>query len=140
MVDIIKAPNPILNTICIEVDPTDNGTHALAEELVETMISARGQGLAAPQIGLNLRVFCMKYGGGSLVLCNPKITRRGNQMVTDIEGCLSIPGVRVRVTRHKIIEVQFTTLDGESKKLKLRNMDARCAQHEIDHLNGVLIA
>ena len=140
MTDIIKAPNPILNTVCSDIDVTNPSTLILATDMVQTMLVANGLGLAAPQVGETVRMFCMKYGGTVIVMCNPIITRHGREKATDVEGCLSIPGFRIRVSRYKIITVQWTDLDGSIKKEKMRGMDARCVQHEIDHLNGILIA
>jgi peptide deformylase len=84
-------------------------------------------------------MFVMRYGNRSIVCVNPEITRRGRDKTTDVEGCLSIPGKRIRVSRSKICDLEFTQLSGELRKLKLKGIDARCAQHEMDHLEGVLI-
>jgi len=137
--EIIKAPNPILNKVCSEVVATSGETAVLAREMIHTMIAARGQGLAAPQVGVTARMICVRSGDTITVMCNPVITRRGREIVTDTEGCLSIPYVQVQVARHQIITVQWNDLDGSTKTAKLRGMDARCVQHEIDHLDGVLI-
>ncbi len=138
--EIIKAPNPILNEICQEVDLTIVDNHVLAHEMVQKLTSVGGKGLAAPQVGVAIRLFVMKYGPQTIICVNPEITRRGRDKVTDIEGCLSIPGKRVRVERSKICNLEYTELSGERRKLKLKGFDARCAQHELDHLNGILIA
>lgn len=137
--EIIKAPNPILNMVCTPADPTEVGTHRLALDMARKMLSAGGQGLAAPQVSVPIRLFVMKYGQEVLICFNPEITRRGRDKVIDVEGCLSIPGKRIRVSRSKICDLEFTELSGERRKLKLKGNDARCAQHEMDHLNGVLI-
>ncbi len=136
---IITAPNEILNTVCEPFDGVGSATNALAEDLINHMVVKGGLGLAAPQIGVTKRMFVMRYRRGILVCINPEITRRGKEMIKDVEGCLSIPGHRIRVNRNKIIELTFTTLDGETDTLKMKGMDARCAQHEMDHLDGILI-
>mgnify|MGYP000424531260 CR=1 FL=1 len=137
--EIVKAPNPILNTVCEEVDLNIVDNHNLAFEMIDTLIQSGGLGLAAPQVGYGLRMFIMRYGMEYIICVNPEITRRGRDKVKDIEGCLSIPGKRIMVERSKICELEYTELSGKRIKLKLRGLDARCAQHEMDHLNGVLI-
>lgn len=139
--EIVKAPNPILNTVCEPIeDPTHEAIKALAGDMILTLVQNNGAGLAAPQVGHALRMFLMRYGDLILVCINPEITRRGRDKVKDIEGCLSIPGKRVRVERSKICELSYYDVEGKLHQLKLRNHDARCAQHEMDHLNGILIA
>lgn len=137
VLSIIIAPDPRLNAVCEDVILGEH--RLLAIDLVDTMYAKRGQGLAAPQVGTLVRMFCMRYGGRTIVMCNPQITRRGKDVVRADEGCLSIPGQRVIVARHKIITVQWHNPDGTIRSAKMRGLDARCVQHEIDHLDGKLI-
>lgn len=139
VLDIIIAPDSRLSAMCTEVKPNTPHVRRLAVDLVDTMYAKRGQGLAAPQVGETLRMFCMRYGDNAIVMCNPRITRRGKDVVKDDEGCLSIPYQRVFVDRHKIITVQWRAPDGTTHSAKMRGLDARCVQHEIDHLDGKLI-
>lgn len=136
---ILEKPNPRLNELSAEITVIGPAIAELAADMVETMLAHNGRGLAAPQVGELSRMFCMKYGSEVLVLCNPVITRRGQETATEREGCLSIPGRTAMVTRHKIITVEWTGLDGSANRRKMRGLDARCVQHEIDHLDGVLI-
>ena len=137
--NILKAPDPALHKVCRDVDLGDPRMRRLADALVETMRWANGRGLAAPQVGEAVRMFCMKHSGGVRVLCNPVISRRGRDIVEGDEGCLSIPGVTMQVRRHNIITVEWYNVHGVKFSEKLRGMDARCVQHEIDHLDGILI-
>lgn len=139
LLNILKAPDPRLNTPCEDVMIGQSHTTQLADDLVNTMYAHGGQGLAAPQVGELLRMFCMRYGDRAIVMCNPLITRHGKEVVRGDEGCLSIPGQRVMVDRYKIIEIQWHSPKGKAYHAKLRGFDARCAQHEMDHLDGVLI-
>jgi peptide deformylase len=137
---VIIAPDVRLSTVCTEVTPNTPYIRRLAANLVDTMYAARGLGLAAPQIGETVRMFCMRHGDSALVMCNPHITLRGKAMARDEEGCLSLPGQRVEVRRHKVITVRWHDLDGTVQRVEVRGMTARCVQHEIDHLNGKLIS
>lgn len=139
--EIVKAPDPILTTVCEPVsDPKSDEIKKLAGEMAITLVMNNGAGLAAPQVGHSIRMFLMRHGSVILVCINPEITRRGKDKVKDVEGCLSLPGKRVRVERSKICELIFYDVDGKLNQMKLRNFDARVAQHELDHLNGILIA
>ena len=142
VLEIVKAPDPMLNRVC---DPVDLGAHTfenrskVADDLLDTVIDSRGRGLAAPQIGVPIRMIAMKHGSHFRILVNPVIVRRGRDITEGHEGCLSIPGRTVSVPRHKIVTVEWVSIHGMKFSEKLRGMDARCAQHEIDHLDGVLI-
>jgi peptide deformylase len=140
LLEIIKAPDPILNIACDPVDLPDPDVVAFADDMINTMRAHNGRGLAAPQVGASIRMFCMKHGGGVRVLINPKVTRTGRDITEGDEGCLSIPGRKFRIKRHKIITIEWWNVHGMKFSDKLRGMDARCAQHEIDHLNGILIS
>lgn len=139
MIEIIKAPNPILNQVCIGADLTDVTVHNLVFNMIDKLNEVGGKGLAAPQVGVPIRLFIMKYGMTYITCVNPKITRRGRDKSTSTEECLSIPGKHIQVERSKICNLEFTNLGGTLVKLKLRGFDARCAQHEMDHLDGILI-
>lgn len=91
--------------------------------------------------GVLSRVFCMRYDatGNAVVMCNPVIVRHGRDTVTEVEGCLSLPGRRIRVERYRICDVEWYDPNGGHHKATMRNNDARCVQHEIDHLDGKLI-
>jgi len=116
----------------------------LCSDMVETMEAEKGVGLAAPQVGRNIRLAVInkdtdKSLDEHLVIINPKIFSASREMDEDTEGCLSIPGVEVPVSRHRKIKVRYTDLNGQEQKIKAVNLFARVLQHEIDHLDGVLI-
>jgi peptide deformylase len=111
--------------------------HLVADMLV-SMRMAEGVGLAAPQIGVSLRVVVADAGTGPLAIVNPRVRRRQGSQV-GIEGCLSIPGVYVDVRRAQRIEVEGRSLRGRRVVVRSRDLLARVLLHEIDHLNGVLI-
>jgi len=122
------------------VDPQ---TLTLARDMLATMYDAKGRGLAAPQIGVLTRVFVMDAAwktGDPVpeVFINPEILWRSPQVALGPEGCLSIPGVTADVMRHSALVLQWQMEDGSTQAQKLTGFRAICAQHEIDHLNGVV--
>ena len=122
------------------VDPQ---TLTLARDMLGTMYDANGRGLAAPQIGVLTRVFVMDAAWKTgepvpEVFINPEILWRSPQMALGAEGCLSIPGVVADVMRHSEVILQWQMEDGSTQAQKLTGFRAICAQHEIDHLNGVV--
>jgi len=135
---ILTHPNPILKSISHEIPEVTNEIRLLANDMIETMNAAQGIGLAAPQIGKTIRLIVV--GDTSpLVLINPVITARSFRKDSMKEGCLSIPGITVAVKRSTGITVQYTDLNGARVTLKQRGLLARVIQHEIDHLDGILI-
>ena len=117
----------------------------LVKDLKDTMLSQNGVGLAAPQVGVNLRVIVVQLmSAGKLVgpvqeMINPVITKHSTEIVGYEEGCLSIPGEYYRIDRPSTIDVKFQTLNGRYKRWYLRGLEARVVQHELDHLDGVLM-
>ena len=97
-----------------------------------------GIGLAAPQAGIRKRLFVCELEGRALSIVNPEIRKAKGQSEM-AEGCLSLPGVHVSVTRNKKLLVRGYDLNGRRTRLKMSGLWARVAQHEVDHLNGVLI-
>lgn len=107
------------------------------------MFEADGVGLAAPQIGKNIRMFVMNMNSGGkdavvVAVVNPIIVSHSAATVVAEEGCLSIPGLYGKVERWKELVMEYTDLDGDRRVLKLAGMNARVVQHEVDHLDGVL--
>lgn len=136
---IRQYPDPILNQVC---DPVtfDRHTVKLATDLADTMFAKSGKGLAAPQIGVAVRMFVLRFENRAMAFCNPVIVKRGKDMVKDTERCLSIPGKIVMVARNNIVEVEcFDVYGNRQKPMKFRGFESRCVQHEIDHLDGKLI-
>ena len=97
----------------------------------------KGLGLAAPQIGIPYRVFA--FTGDPVNVCfNPKIVDKSKEEIYLDEGCLTFPGLIIKIKRSSLIKVRFTMANGETITKKLSGMTARCFQHELDHLNGIL--
>jgi peptide deformylase len=127
----------ILRKRCRAVPVVDRAIRRLVADMILSMRRARGVGLAAPQIGVPLRVLVVDIGTGPLAVINPRLRRRAGAEV-GIEGCLSIPGVYGDVRRAQRIEVEALNLRGRRIVVRSQDLLARVFQHEIDHLNGVL--
>ena len=121
-----------------EVEELDGDLARLAETMVATMYEAIGLGLAAPQIGVLKRMYTYDVGDGPAVLVNPQIVDSHGEWTYD-EGCLSIPDVHVEIVRPKVVTVQGIDLDGKEVVLEGDELMGRLIQHEIDHLDGVLM-
>ncbi len=142
------ADNPILRTVSKPVKVFDSGLKKLVKDMKQTMVAAKGLGLAAPQVGVNKRVFLItldygKKGEKVLVMVNPKIRFLDDgdgafEMIVDEEGCLSLPGIWAKVERYRHIEVTFYDESGTHQILQLSDLNAREVQHENDHLDAVL--
>ena len=121
-----------------EVEELDGDLARLAETMVATMYEAIGLGLAAPQVGVLKRMYTYDVGDGPAVLVNPQIVDSHGEWTYD-EGCLSIPDVHVEIVRPKVVTVQGVDLDGKEVVLEGDELMGRLIQHEIDHLDGVLM-
>lgn len=130
---------PILRTKTKNVPAVTKDIQKLLKDMEETTVAADGLGLAAPQIGSDLRVCVARVHGRLTPMVNPQITWRSTVTETEEEGCLSLPGIWVPVSRAVEIIVSYQTSKGDKKELKLSDMDARVVQHETDHLDGKLI-
>lgn len=135
---IVIHPDPILRLPTESVSVFDEVLIQLISDMMETMDHDRGVGLAAPQVGILRKVIVVSYKRRRFALVNPQIERFSGTEWGE-EGCLSIPRLRLMVPRATRIEVTAQTPLGKSFKLKERGYIARILQHEIDHLNGVLI-
>src|SRR5690606_28493509 len=109
----------------------------LTKDMLETMYATDGVGLAAPQIGENLRVIVVDPGDGPLALINPEIIQAQGSEV-DVEGCLSLPGVLGYVERFSDLIVEYLDERGKPQRIEASGLLARILQHEIDHLDGLL--
>ena len=132
-----------LRTSARRISKVDEGIRDLARDMLRSMYSAQGIGLAAPQVGIHKQLLVIdldieEAATPPLVLINPEITAFGSSLNTYEEGCLSIPKVYLNVVRPSIVEVSYRDELGRPKKLKADGLLARCIQHEMDHLNGVL--
>ena len=139
---IVKYGNPILEKSTPPVKKFDADLAELAEDMFASMYAAQGVGLAAPQIGLSLRLTVVdvtngKNPEGKIVLANPEIIHAEGE-VREEEGCLSIPGFRGYVIRPQFVTVRAMNVKGEEFEIRGENLLARAFCHEIDHLNGIL--
>lgn len=139
---ILRWPDPVLSTVCTPVRPGEDMTD-LAMDMLDTMYAAPGRGLAAPQIGVSRRVFVMdctwKEGPGTpMILINPHVLAVSDTLVAGDEGCLSIPGITTAVARPDWVEMAWTARDGSEMSQRFEGFEAICAQHELDHLDGIV--
>ena len=140
MSDIVKYPNAVLRKRSSEIDIVGEEERSLMDEMVKTMRINRGVGLAAPQVGVNKKIAVVDIGDRKLLkMVNPTILElKGVENME--EGCLSIPNIYVNVKRAKSIKVRYLDENGKSQLLEAKGFLARAILHEIDHLNGKLIA
>jgi len=141
--EVLSHPSPALGECACEVDPATDGTlKELVSRMAKVMYEAPGIGLAATQLGVLKRVFVYdldEEGRGLVALCNPLIVEKSGECETDDEGCLSLPGITVPVDRSCRITCEALTLDGRKVRIEAEGLHARLLQHEVDHLDGVLI-
>lgn len=126
--------------------PLTSAQQHFIDGMIATMKKAQGVGIAAPQVDVGLRLFIVapepstRYPHAPSVppiaMINPTLLRRSKRMITDWEGCLSIPGIRGRVPRHQWVEIEFWSRDGIKRRARLTDFVARIFQHEFDHING----
>jgi len=143
LLPILIHPDPRLKKLCSPYEAVDDDARALGKAMLATMYDAPGVGLAAPQVGQLMRLFVMDCAGKEedpdpMVLINPSVIWASEDKATHEEGCLSIPGQYEDVTRPAEVKVSFWDLDGKECEEHFTGLRSRCAQHEIDHLDGVL--
>ena len=131
--------DPVLRMRAAEVDAFDDELARITGRMIEVMHDADGVGLAATQIGILRRFFVCTLDGEDHVLVNPMLTPVGDDTAIEDEGCLSLGPVRMPVERAVRVEVEARDAAGEPVSLSLEGMDARVVQHELDHLDGVLL-
>lgn len=136
--DIRIFGDPVLRTPARPVESFDDALRKLAGDMLETMRAAPGVGLAAPQVGVDRRLFVFDSGERSGALCNPAIVWMSEETQEGEEGCLSIPNVYMPVVRALHIRVEAQDLDGTPVVEEVSEFEARIFQHEIDHLDGIL--
>ena len=141
--EIHKLGSKELRAPARRISKVDASVRDLARDMLRSMYTAKGIGLAAPQVGVHRQLLVIdldleEAATPPLVLINPEITAAGASFNTYEEGCLSIPGVYLDVVRPSVVEVTFRDETGRPRRLKADGLLARCIQHEMDHLNGVL--
>lgn len=135
--EVIHIGNPVLRKKAKKVEKITPLILQLIEDMAETMYDEPGIGLAAPQVGVSKRVIVVDVGDGLFKLINPKITSAEGTEI-DTEGCLSVPGKIGEVERYAKIGIKAMDPEGKIVRLEAEGLFARCLQHEIDHLDGIL--
>ncbi len=130
--------DPVLRSVAEEVTDIDGRLVKLADDMLETMYAEPGIGLAAPQIGVGRRFFVYDIGEGPKALVNPVIQESRGEWTFD-EGCLSVPNMSFEIVRPKEIHITGYDLDGNEVSLEADELLSRLFQHELDHLDGVLL-
>jgi len=132
--------NPILRLKAKKVKKITPEIRELSFDMIKTMEAKDGLGLAAPQVGHSLRIIAIIYPTGSFALINPRIIRKSFKKEIMEEGCLSLPELRKDIKRSAKITVKALDVDGKQIKMVAEGLIARIIQHEVDHLNGILIS
>jgi peptide deformylase len=138
--NLVLYGDPVLKTRADRIDLMSADTESLAMEMVEVMHDHAGLGLAAPQVGISKRLIVVRVyeDDRPLILLNPEITLRSGVSERE-EGCLSLPGVGTTLKRAENIRVRATDLQGKPVELEASGLAARAFQHEVDHIDGILI-
>jgi peptide deformylase len=141
LAQIRQYPDPALRLKANDVESFDADLARLVEQLQHLLIDANGLGLAATQLGVLRRVFVLRPDPDLdlQVLVNPRLVESSDERVADDEGCLSLQGVVIPVERHERVTVEASDPEGNQVRLELEGLPARVAQHELDHLDGILI-
>ena len=134
---IIRFPNPALKKKAKAVKRVTPEIVRLIKGMLETMHAAPGIGLAAPQVGVSLRVIVADIGEGPIAFVNPKVVKKSGKQ-TFTEGCLSLPGVEAPIERASKVVVKGLDKTGQNIKIEAEGLLATCLQHEIDHLDGLV--
>ncbi len=151
VLQIIQPDNPLLRRPATRVNDFGQQLQSLIDDMHDTMVEAQGIGLAAPQVARSLRIILARVSESEdrgdetaeeaaklYVVANPRIIRRSDEMVSGVEGCLSLPGLLGDVERHESIEIAGQDREGRPIRLPASGRLARVFQHEIDHLDGIL--
>ncbi|RYE06163.1 MAG: peptide deformylase [Rickettsiaceae bacterium] len=149
ILQIITAPDPILEKRSLEVGVVDQDIQTLMTDMLATMYENNGVGLAAVQVGILKRIIVLdlqnddeverKKGFYPLFMADSKITAQSNEKISKLEGCLSVPEQRIAVERPESIIVEYTDYNNKKQKLEAAGWLARAIQHEIDHTDGKLL-
>lgn len=135
---IRKYPDPILKKKCARVEEVTAQDKKLIEDMFEIMYQNQGVGLTAPQVGVLKQIVVIDVGSGPRVLINPKIIKKEGKELSE-EGCLSLPGISLKIKRAKEVEVEALDQSGRPLKIRAAGLLSHCLQQEIDHLQGILI-
>jgi peptide deformylase len=138
VLQIRTLPDPVLRQKAKRVTKIDGSIHKLIDDMIDTMRAASGAGLAAPQIGVSLRIAVIELPEEEVItLINPQVIKRIGERILE-EGCLSVPGYRGEIKRAVTVKVKAQDRQGKEFRLKGEELLAQALEHEIDHLNGIL--
>ena len=138
VLSICVLPDPVLRQRAKKVNTTDSSIQRLIDDMIDTMRAVSGVGLAAPQVGVPLRVAVIEIPGEEVVtLINPEIIKRQGERLVE-EACLSVPGYQGEVKRSIWVKVKAQDKRGKNIRLRGEELLAQALEHEIDHLNGIL--
>jgi peptide deformylase len=140
--EVLEAPDRRLTTVCAPVERIDADLLGLLDAMLETMYAAPGIGLAAPQVGVLKRAFVIDLGEAGQraprFMINPELVWRSESMTVAEEGCLSLPKQFGEVARADQVRLRHLDREGQAQEIAAEGLLARCLQHEIDHLDGIL--
>jgi peptide deformylase len=137
--DILRYPDPRLHTVAKPVARVDDRIRRLVEDMLETMYEAEGIGLAATQVDVHERIIVIDTSEGrddALVLINPELVEASEERVVTDEGCLSVPEIYDKVSRHARVRVRALDRSGQAQEFEADGLLSVCVQHEMDHLLG----
>ena len=138
LMEVLHFPHPVLRKKCDKVEAVDEEIKKIAADMAETMYAEKGIGLAAPQVGITKRIIVVDVDDALITLVNPEITVSGEKEKME-EGCLCLPKVSVEVERLTRVHMEGMGIEGEKISIDAEDLLARAFQHEVDHLNGMLI-
>ena len=130
--------DPVLKERTRDVEDIDAAVASLVDSMIDTMYAAPGSGLAANQVGVQRRLFVYDAGDGARAVINPRIVESDGEWVYD-EGCLSIPGLSWEIVRPNAVHLVGLDLDGNEISIEATELEGRIFQHELDHLDGILL-
>lgn len=137
--EILQVGNPILHKESKRVVNIDDSIRTLCSDMIETMYANNGVGLSAPQVGILKRIVVFDENGSARVLINPEIRDTSETRQRKREGCLSVPNLFLSILRYDSVHIRYRTLEGKPKYETFTDLSAHIIQHEIDHLDGMLL-
>ena len=138
LIPIRQYGDPVLKARTREVEEIDGALVSLIESMIETMYAAPGAGLAANQVGVQRRLFVYDAGEGARVVINPRIVESDGEWAYE-EGCLSVPGLSWEIVRPNAVHLVGLDVDGNEISIEAEEFEGRVFQHELDHLDGILL-
>jgi len=138
MFPIRQYGDPVLRQRAREVEDIDGAVAKLVDEMLDTMYEAPGTGLAANQVGVQRRIFVYDVGDGPRTVINPQIVESAGEWTYE-EGCLSVPGLSWQIVRPNQVHLVGVDLDGNELSIEADTLEGRVFQHELDHLDGILL-